>query len=196
MGEVKTSFGSYRTTLPCPSNYTRVCVCARVYVNTSIQIHSNTSVIYAFNQYAYISMWRSTFELEVLQCFSHPLHFFHLLLYLHLLLVFRFSSPASVKLHQRDGHMYGRILERITRLFLNVELSLAFKRTHGYLAHAHARCMRSSSFQQERRNWKGDFRERRLNIFSLAGCKSRSCDSGVNNGVTNTLWQIGMNILG
>lgn len=141
-------------------------------------------------------MWRSTFELEVLQCFS-PLHSFHLLLllYLHLLLVFRFSSPASVKLHQRDGRMYGRILERITRLFLNVELSLAFKRTHGYLAHAHARCMRSSSFQQERRNWKGDFRERRLNIFSLAGCKSRSCDSGVNNGVTNTLWQMGMNIL-
>lgn len=52
------------------------------------------------------------------------------------------------------------------------------------------------AFQQERRNWKGDFRERRLNIFSLAGCKSRSCDSGVNNGVTNTLWQIEMNILG
>lgn len=157
-----------------------------IYIYIHVQIHPSFT---HSNQYAYISMWGSTFELEVLQCFSRPLHFFHLLLllYLYLLLVFRFSSPASVKLHQCDGCIYGRILERITRLFLNVELSLAFKRTHGYLAHAHARCMRSSSFQQERRNWKGDFRERRLNIFSLAQCKSRSCDSGVNNGVTNTL---------
>lgn len=111
MGEVKTSFGSSVRLFPI-----RATIHTHAYIYIYVQIHPSFT---HSNQYAYISMWGSTFELEVLQCFSRPLHFFHLLLllYLYLLLVFRFSSPASVKLHQCDGCIYGRILERIQDCF-------------------------------------------------------------------------------
>lgn len=190
MGEVKTSFGSYCTTLP-------YLVTIYIYMNTFKYIrHSRIRISMR------ISLCRDQrSNSKFCNVFLVPSTSFTCCSFFTSTSTFcsySVSPPASVKLHQCDGctykRMYGRILERMTRLFLNVELSLAFKRIHGYLAHAHARCMRSSSFQQEQRNWKGDFRERRLNIFSLAECKSRSCNSGVNNGVANVLWQIEINI--